>query len=108
MRMLRHMYAYVHEWCALRFTSPATVHGTHPTPTLGTCPQSNTPSHLPYRSPSPVSPSPQTNISNLPVRSSASATGGTMAMSQDLSDLQERMKKIQNLGAAVTGAGQPF
>lgn len=104
--MLPYVCAYYHLCCSMCPSSHASSRGTYwyLAPTMGRYPQSNTHSHPLYRS----LPIPQTNISNLPVRSSASATGGTVAMSQDLSDLQERMKKIQNLGAAVTGAGQPF
>lgn len=42
----------------------------------------------------------QTNLSDLPLRASNPAVAQSAAMSQDLLDLQERMKKIQNLGAA--------
>ncbi|KAG2440105.1 hypothetical protein HXX76_004219 [Chlamydomonas incerta] len=41
-----------------------------------------------------------TNLSDLPLRASNPAVAQSAAMSQDLLDLQERMKKIQNLGAA--------
>ncbi|PNH12606.1 Protein MOR1 [Tetrabaena socialis] len=45
-----------------------------------------------------------TNLNDLPVRSSTAAATGAGAMSQELMDLQERMKKIQNI-AAVMGPG---